>query len=172
MTRLKAVLLVTVGGVCLAGCAAGNAPDAAGASDQITVKSTDLLDAADQMAHDLLTDPRLNQSQTAWTMAIGRFEDHSCQQSFDTNYDLFLQRLRTDLSEQALGQIVLIETKQTLTQIRDSNLNGPGPDYMMTGNAADLPSPGANCFLLQFTIFSLQTREQLWSHAYAVKITD
>jgi hypothetical protein len=157
-------------------------------ADDQGLQSKDVLSASDQMAQDLLTDPQLNQSRTQWTLAIGHFEDQTVDRTFDTNYDIFLERLRTELSAKGQGRITLIENKEQFHQIRDSELEGSGdkyaqgpggpapapqainPDYIMYGKAMDMPNRATNYYLLEFTVFNSQTRVQVWSRQYEVKV--
>jgi hypothetical protein len=158
--------------------------------DDRGLQSRDVLAASDQMAHDLLTDPALNQSQTQWTMAIGHFEDMTTDKTFATNYDIFLERLRTEISMKGQGRITLIENKDNFHQIRDSELDGPtdrmgqgpggnsqpapaaiNPDYTLYGKAYDMPNIGTNFYMLEFTIQNNQTRVQVWSREYEVKVS-
>jgi hypothetical protein len=151
------------------------------------LQSKDVLAASDQMATDLLTDPQLNQSRTQWTLAITGFEDLTTDRSFSTNYDIFMERLRSLLSEKGQGRITLIENKATFNQLRNQELEGSGdqfgqgpaggapapqainPDYIMHGTVMDMPNRGTNYFLLEFTITNAQTRVQVWSRHYEVK---
>jgi hypothetical protein len=83
----------------------------------------------------------------------------------------------------------LIENKDNFHQIRDSELEGPGdqfgqgpggpqpapqaisPEYTLYGKAFDMPNAATNYYLLEFTIQNNQTREQVWSREYEVKVT-
>jgi hypothetical protein len=187
--------LVLAAGV-LAGCSsdkpegyAAQRPDPGDLVDQDTgLQSKDVLEASGQMAQDLLTDPQLNQSPTQWTLAVGHFEDMTIDKSFAVNYDIFLERLRSELSEKGQGRITLIENKDNFHAIRDSELDGPSdkygqgpggptpapqainPDFIMYGKAYDLPNRATNYYLLEFTIFNAQTRVQVWTRKYEVKV--
>jgi len=187
---------ILVGGFLAAGCSdekpegyAEKRPDPGSLVDADTgLESKDVLEASDQMAHDLLTDPQLNQSRTQWTMTVGAFEDQTVDRSFDINYNIFLERLRTIISEKGQGRITLIENKAEFHQIRDSELEGGpdkygqgsggpqpapqaiNPDYIMYGKAYDMPNRSTNYYLLEFTIFNAQTRVQVWSRKYEVKV--
>jgi Peptidoglycan-synthase activator LpoB len=150
-------------------------------TDDSGLQSKDVLAASDQMAQDLLTSPQLNQSVSQWTLALGHFEDLTTDKSFSTNYDIFIERLRSILSEKGQGRITLIENKENFHAIRNSELEGPdqsdqpapqavNPDYIMYGKALDMPNRSTNYFLLQFTIFNSRTRVQVWSRHYEVKV--
>jgi hypothetical protein len=156
--------------------------------DDRGLQSKDVLAASDQMASDLLTDPRLNQSRTQWTMVVTSFEDNTIDKSFSTNYDIFMERLKSLLSEKGSGKIALIENKAAFHKIRDNELEGNGdqfgqgpggqpapqainPDYGLTGTATDMPNRSTNYFLLNFEVVNLKTRELVWSRHYEVKVS-
>jgi len=191
------MISLTLAAAVMAGCSddkpesyADKRPDAGAlVAEDSGLESKDVLAASDQMAQDLLTSPELNQSRAQWTMTIGAFEDQTTDRSFSTNYNIFLERLRTLVSEKGGGKITLIENKAEFHAIRDSELEGtpdkfgqgPGgnsqpapqainPDYIMYGKALDMPNRTTNYFLLEFTIFNAQTRVQVWSRHYEVKV--
>jgi hypothetical protein len=151
MKQLKIVLLILMAGIWIAGCSANKRPDT------IALNCTDELRAAQQMAHDLFADPKLNQSGPQWTLSIGSFDDLTVSHCFDISYDVFLERLRTEISESSLGQVALVQ----------SNPNPAiPPNYTLEGKATDLAKGPPNCFLLQFTIYDSQTHAQLWCGQY------
>jgi hypothetical protein len=190
--RLWILGLLAVGGL-LVGCSdekpEGARPDPGNLSaDDSGLQSKDVLAASDQMASDLLTDPGLNSSSKQWTMVVGHFEDQTTDRSFATNYDIFLARLRTIISQKSGGRIALIDNKDQFHQIRDSELEGSGdtygqgpggsqpapqainPDYSMIGKAYDMPNRSTIYFMLEFDVTNLQTRQLVWSRQYEVKV--
>ncbi len=148
------------------------------------LQSKDVVSASDKLARDLLAFRELRQSQTKWTIVVDRFEDRTLDRQFSTNYDIFLERLRSNLSELGQGQIRLIENRQRFQQLRDRELErerddmqqGAGnpppvqPDYSLYGKAYDMPNRSTNYYLLQFDLTNLKTREQVWSRKYEVKV--
>ncbi|HEX2973748.1 MAG TPA: hypothetical protein VHP11_15555 [Tepidisphaeraceae bacterium] len=151
------------------------------------LQSKDVVSASDRMASDLLALPELRASAHQWTIVVDRFEDRTLDRQFNTNYDIFLERLRSKLSELGQGRVRLIENKARFHQIRGRELEserddyqqGSGnrpvppsvqPDFALYGKALDMPNRGTNYYLLQFDLSNLQTREQVWSRAYEVKV--
>jgi hypothetical protein len=151
------------------------------------LQSKDVLAASDQMAMDLLSDPELNGSVTQWTMVVENMEDLTRDRTFSTNFDVFLERLRTNISEQGHGRVRLIENKDQFHQLRDKELEGPAdpygqagatpppskainPDYALYGKAIDMPNEANDYYLLEFNVVNLQTREEVWSRKYEVKV--
>jgi hypothetical protein len=152
------------------------------------LQSKDIVTASDLMARDLLAFRELRQSPTLWTVVVDRVEDRTTDRSFPmTNFDIFLERLRSNLSEQGPGQIRLIENKARFQNLRGRELESerddfrqgsgarPGgapvnPDYALYGKAYDLPNRRTNYYYIQFDMVNLQTREQVWSRKYEVKV--
>src|SRR5262245_42864190 len=71
------------------------------------LESKDVVAASDQMAQDLLAVPELNQSKQQWTIVVDKVENHTERNTFDMN--IFLDRLRSNLSKYGHGRVALIE---------------------------------------------------------------
>src|SRR4051812_29876257 len=67
------------------------------------LQSVDVNVAADRMAAELLADPRLNESREQWTMVVDRMEDQTTGRVAHTDFDLFLQALKSRLAKQGRG---------------------------------------------------------------------
>jgi hypothetical protein len=150
------------------------------------LQSKDVIAATDDLARDILSLPALRQSPQQWTMVVDRVEDKTIDKSFRYNYDIFLERLRTNLSAYGGGQITLIDNRARFERIRAQETYGPtdtfqqgsgaqpgvapiNPDYALYGQAFDLPNRGTNYYLLQFNIVNLKTRQQ-WAFKYEVRV--
>ncbi len=154
--------------------------------DDRGLQSKDVLAASDQMAMELLADPELNGSLTQWTMVVSNMEDETRDRTFSNNFDIFLERLRTNLSQQGKGRVRLIENKTEFHDLQNKELDGPpgnygqggasaptpeiNPDYALYGKALDMPNVTNNYYLLEFDVVNLRTREQVWSGKYEVKV--
>jgi hypothetical protein len=151
------------------------------------LQSKDVVNASDQMARDLLADEALRRSNVQWTMVVDRFEDRTLDRKFNVNYDIFIERLRTNISKYGKGSVQLIENKAKLEQLRSKELDGgrdnfgqgggaqaPSriqPDFALYGRAMDLPNRGTNYYLLEFTATDLKSGAQVWSNQYEVKVS-
>jgi hypothetical protein len=150
------------------------------------LQSKDVVSASDLMARDLLADEGLRRSSAQWVMVVDRFEDHTLDRRFNVNYDIFIERLRTNLGQYGKGIVTLVENKAKLNQLRNKELDtsrgdefgqgsgGAGlgriqPDFALYGKAYDLPNRGTNYYLLEFTVVSLRTGAQVWTNKYEVK---
>jgi hypothetical protein len=151
------------------------------------LQSKDLVAATDQLARDLLAFRELRRSPVQWTIVVDRVEDRTLDRQFHTNYDIFLERLRSNLSELGQGQITLIENKARLNQLRSRELDTPRddfqqggaggggssriqPNYALYAKAMDMPNRGTVYYLLQFDLVDLKTGVQPWSRKYEVKV--
>ena len=151
------------------------------------LQSKDVVSASDLMARDLLADEGLRRSNAQWVMVVDKFEDHTLDRAFNVNYDIFIERLRTNLGQYGKGSVTTVENKARLNQLRSKELDstrgdefgqgsggggGPGrlqPDFALYGKAYDLPNRGTNYYLLEFTVLNLRNGVQVWTNKYEVK---
>jgi hypothetical protein len=153
------------------------------------LQSKDVVECSNQLVTDLLASPKLNSSPTQWTLVVEDVQDQTIDHMFSTNYNIFIESMRSAISEKGQGRIQLIENKATFNNIRGNELEGsnndpyqqggnpgqaaPGainPDYALYGKAIDMPNRSTNFYLLQFNIVNLHTRTQDWSRTYTVKV--
>jgi Peptidoglycan-synthase activator LpoB len=155
------------------------------------LQSKDVVAASDQMAQDLLALPELNQSSHQWTIVVDRVENHTTDAAFDLN--IFLERLRVNLSKYGHGRVTLIENKAQFHGIQDRELEGGGggggdqfgqgsgaahggpsagiqPDYGLYAKITEMPNRGTSYFFCEFTLTNLHSRVQVWTKAYEVKV--
>src|SRR5438034_11584182 len=82
------------------------------------LQSKDVVSASDLMARSLVSDDTLRRASAKWTMVVDRFEDRTVDRRFNVNYDIFIERLRTNLAKYGKGDVALIENKAKLNQLR------------------------------------------------------
>lgn len=150
------------------------------------LQSKDVVAASENLARDLLALRELRQSPELWTMVVDRIQDKTIDREFQYNYDIFIERMRSVLSEHGPNQIRLIDNKRTFDDIRSRELDSDGgdkfqqgggggsaapiqPQYALYGKAFDMPNRGTNYYMIQFDVVNLDTREQVWSRKYEVK---
>ena len=144
------------------------------------LQSKDVVQASDQMAMDLLTDPNLNASRSQWTIVVDRVENKTVSSRHDM--DIFLERLKTNLARQGRGRVQLIENRDKLRELQskelenDSGYGGaPGPrgiqpDYSLYAKIMELPNRGTSYYLMEFTLTDLHTRQLAWTNSYEVRV--
>ena len=142
------------------------------------LQSKDVVNASDRMAMELLADERLRQSNAKWTMVVMPAEDRTIDRRFSTNYDIFIERLRTNLAQRGKNTVALIENKARLANLRNKELDGPvpsnnpriQPDFALYAAVRDMPNRNTNYYLVQFTATDLRTGEQVWNGMYEVQV--
>ena len=150
------------------------------------LQSKDVVDAADKVSRDLLTDRRLNASDRPWTMVVTNMKDETTGLVGPRNFDIFIQALKGDLARKSDGRITLITNKAEFHNLRNQELensrddfgqgggnaapNAINPDYALTGTALDLPNRSTDFYLLDFRVENLKTRELVFDRQYQVKV--
>ena len=144
------------------------------------LQSKDVVQASDQMAMDLLADPGLNASHDRWVVVVDRVENRTVNSRFDL--DVFLQRLKVNLSRQGKGRVQLIENRDKLHELQSRELdrgadNGQAPvpqrtqpDYGLYARINELPNRGTSYYLIEFTLTDLRTGQLAWNNAYEVRV--
>ena len=154
------------------------------------LQSKDVIQASDALAMDLLSVPELNDSRDQWTVVVDRVEDMTRDNLFRGDYNLFLQRLQTQLSRQGRGRIALIENRDRFYDVRGRELEsereddfgqggaGPrrapaaiDPDFALYAKAMDLPGRGTTYYNLQFNLVDMNRRQIVWTGDYEVRVS-
>ena len=89
--------------------------------------------------------------------------------------------LRGRIAKHGRGRVALIENRDRLRDIQSRELEQPAkpaepgpagiqPDFALYGKVMDLPNRGTNYYLMQMTVTDLQTRQQVWTGDYEVKV--
>lgn len=177
----------------LGGCGGPSYEDQRPPMDQLDprdrgLQSKDVLQASDTLAMDLLALDELNDSRTQWTVVVDQVEDNTNSRLFVGNFDIFLQRLRTNVQRQGRGRVRVIANREGFYRTRSRELESereddfgqgaPGgrraqdavsPDFALRGVAMDLPNRGTVYYNLMFELVDLRTREVVWSDQYEVR---
>jgi hypothetical protein len=156
------------------------------------LQSKDVVVASDQMAQDLLALPELNESKHQWTIVVDRVENRTTNNRFDLN--IFLSRLRVNLSKYGHGRVALIENKARYRDVQSRELEtneregdefgqggggggrpAPGPagiqpDYGLYAKITEMPNRGTSYYFCEFALTNLKTRQLVWNNAYEVKV--
>lgn len=151
------------------------------------LQSKDVVDASDQLAQDLLADPKLNASSTQWTMVVTGMENNTSDRQY--NYDIFTQRLKVNLSRYGSNRVALIENRDRLHELRSREWEpgqgdqfgqtggaAPGagagiqPRYALYGKISDMPNRSTNYYFAEFSVTDMTTRQIVWTRAYEVKV--
>lgn len=155
----------------------------------VGLQSKDVIQASDALAMDLLSLPQLNNSREQWTVVVDRVDDKTRDRMFMGDYNIFLQRLQTNLSKQGRGRIALIDKRDRFYDVRGRELEserednfgqggrGPrrapdaiDPDYALRATAMDLPGRGTTYYNIQFDLVDLNRRLIVWTGDYEVRV--
>lgn len=153
------------------------------------LQSKDVIQASDSLAMDLLSLPQLNNSREQWTVVVDRVDDKTRDNMFRGDYDIFLQRLQTNLSRQGRGRVAIIDKRDRFYDVRSRELEsereddfgqggrGPrrapeaiNPDYALRATAMDLPGRGTTYYNLQFDLVDINSRIIVWTGDYEVRV--
>ena len=157
------------------------------------LQSADVLKASDDIAASLLSLPELRASNKKWTLVVDKVEDLTRDRKFrSTDYNIFLERLRSNLVNQGRGQIQLIENRDKFHELRDRELEGGGsgdefgqgegsggggapravsPDFAIYAKAYDMPNRGTTYYLIDFIVTDLHQRTQVFSKQYETRVS-
>jgi hypothetical protein len=149
------------------------------------LQSKDVVDASDQLAMYLLALPDFN-GPTRKTMVVTKIDNKTTNPRF--NYDIFIERLRTNLGQQGRDRIFLVENKQRVQGLRSDELEGSPdtfqqgdgkagapsssvqPEYALYGTITEMPNRGTSYYFCEFNVTNLRTREQIPLKPYEVRV--
>ena len=163
-------------------------------SRDVGLQAPDVRRAADEVIMELLRLPELRDGDRQWTMVISGVEDRTNDRKFrNLDYNIFLEKLRANISKQGRGQIRLIENRDRFYDTRsrelESELEGAdefgqgeesgaarapkavSPDFGLYATASDLPGRGTTYYLINFVVTNLKTREQVFVEDYEVRVS-
>jgi PBP1b-binding outer membrane lipoprotein LpoB len=191
MSKSLSIVVAMLAGVIAvgAGCKSHTYEDERPPVDQLTkgdkgLQSKDVVNASDKMAMELLSLPELNASDHRWTIVFTGTKNDTV--SARQNLDIFIQRLKSNVSMQARDRVQIIANRDAfhevqsreLEQTRDEFQQGGGkaaspagiqPDFYLEAVAMDLANRRTNYYNFEFRLIDFKTREQVWSGMYEVK---
>ena len=148
------------------------------------LQSKDVIVASDRLTADLLSLPQLNASREKWTIVVDQVDDKTRDNVFMGDYNIFLQRLQTNLWRQGSGRIALIDKRAKFYDVRSRELEGAAgdgqgrgapeatdPDYALRATAMDLPGRGTTYYNIQFDLVDLHRRLIVWTGDYEVRVS-
>jgi hypothetical protein len=141
------------------------------------LQGADVIEAADQMAMDLLALPEVNQRERL-RIVVDRIENRTTSNNFDQN--IFLEEFRVKLSQNGRRQVRLIDNRDRFRDLQSRELEptapgqrpgpaGTQPDFSLYGVITELPQRGTSFYLARFTLTDLRTRDEVWSNSYKVR---
>jgi hypothetical protein len=140
------------------------------------LQSRDVIDATDTLVMRLLALPEFNQPERR-TMIVTRIDNQTTNPRF--NYDIFMQRLRSNLGAQGRDRIALLAGRQRHDELLREEMERPydpflqgegtvgGPngalqaEYALHGTIQELRGRGTSFYHFDFTVTNLRTREDI-----------
>jgi hypothetical protein len=146
------------------------------------LQSAEVIEASEMLANKILALPEVTQSTHRLTVVFDHLEDLTHTRQF--NYDIFLERLKTQIGEKGRDRIAIITNRQSFNTVRDRELDStpgahdefgqgdghPGgapaanpiqPDFALTGKVMDLPNRGTDYYHFTFSLSDLRNRSEI-----------
>jgi hypothetical protein len=141
------------------------------------LQSAEVVEASEMLATKILSLPEVNQSSRRLTIVFTHMDDLTRRRQF--NYDIFLERLKTQLAERGRDRIAIVTNRDKFYQTRNAELDpAPGsrerddygrhgtvappanriqPDFSLQGKVMDLPNRGTDYFLFTFSLADIRS---------------
>lgn len=178
------VLTLTAAAAVMGGCASDHKPDRYNRdrpdvtelnSRDRGLQSSDVVEASEQLANRLLSLPQVQQSSRRMTVVFTNLEDMTRSRQF--NYDIFLERLKTQVAEKGPDKVAIVTNRDTFYRTRndeldpvrrerddrggDRNVAPPAnriqPDFAMTGKVMDLVNRGTTYYHFTFSLTDIRS---------------
>lgn len=194
MTRYAILVIVAGGFGLLAGCASDRPHDygrerpPVGQIDERDkgLQSSDVVQSSDKVIEYMLALPDFN-GPARKTVVVTNIENKTSNPEF--NYDIFIQRLRTNMGQFGRDRLFLVENKERVGRLRNQEIEtggrdpfgqgdggtGPAvqsvqPEFALYGVVSELRNRETSYFLFEFVLTNLKTREQIPLRPYEVKV--
>jgi hypothetical protein len=141
------------------------------------LQSAEVIEASDTLVQKILALPEVNRAQTRLTVVFTNLEDLTTTRQF--NYDIFLERLKTNISEQGRDRIAIVSNRDAYYGTRSKELDiprgerddfkqgegrgrgGPAvsriqPDYALTGKVMELRNRGTSYYHFTFSLADIR----------------
>ena len=144
------------------------------------LQSSEVVEASEKLATELLSLPAVTQSPRRLTVVFTTLEDLTRRRQF--NYDIFLERLKTEMSYKGRNRIAFVTNRDKFYATRNKELDpvrgerddfgqGDGsrrgdtappanriqPDFALTGKVIDLPNRGTDYYLFTFSLTDIRS---------------
>ena len=185
---IAALGLAALTGLGLAGCASDHRPEGYAyerppvedldPSDS-GLQSSEVVEASDLLVQKILSLPEVQGSPTRLTVVFTNLEDLTTSRQF--NYDIFLERLKTNIAEHGRRSIAIVSKKDTYYRTRSQELDLPRgerddfgqgdgarrnvqpvanriqPDFAMNGKVMEIRNRGTSYYLFTFALSDIRS---------------
>jgi hypothetical protein len=131
------------------------------------LQSSEVVEASEKLTAELLALPEVNQSPRRLTVVFTNLDDLTHTRQF--NYDIFLERLKTEMSYKGRDRIAFVTNKDKYYNTRSRELDGARnerdggaptnrvqPDFALTGKVMELPNRGTDYYLFTFSLTDIR----------------
>ena len=144
------------------------------------LQSSEVVEASDMLVQRILALPEVNRAPNRLTVVFTSLEDLTTTRQF--NYDIFLERLKTNISEQGRDRIAIVSNRDKFYGTRAAELDpargerddfaqgdgrnrgggAPGanriqPDYALTGKVMELRNRGTSYYHFTFSLADIRS---------------
>jgi hypothetical protein len=142
------------------------------------LQSSEVVEASDLLVERILSLPEVNRSPTRLTVVFTGLEDLTTTRQF--NYDIFLERLKTNIAEQGRDRIAIVSNRDNYYRTRSEELDIPirerdefgqgdghlrgvpianriQPDFAMTGKVMEIRNRGTSYYLFTFSLADIRS---------------
>jgi hypothetical protein len=146
------------------------------------LQSSEVVECSEKLAAELLTLPEVTHSSRRLTVVFTNLEDMTRRRQF--NYDIFLERLKTEMSYKGRDRIAFVTNRDKFYNTRSKELdpvrgerddfgqtdrggnrggavpppaNRIQPDFALTGKVMDLPNRGTDYYLFTFSLTDIRS---------------
>jgi hypothetical protein len=182
-------IALTAGTMIAAGCASDHKPEKYSRqrpdvteldSRDRGLQSSEVVECSERLARDILSLPEVTHSSRRMTVVFTNLEDLTRRRQF--NYDIFLERLKTEIGEKGRDRIAIVTNRDTFYRTRSKELDpvrgerddfGQGdrrgggngappanriqPDFALQGKVMDLPNRGTDYYLFTFSLADIRS---------------
>jgi hypothetical protein len=144
------------------------------------LQSSEVVEASEMLANKLLSLPEVTSSPRRLTVVFTHLEDLTRSRQF--NYDIFLERLKTEIGERGRDRIAIVTNRDTFYRTRNNELDpvrgerddfgqGDGanrgggappanriqPDFALQGKVMDLVNRGTTFYQFTFSLTDIRS---------------
>lgn len=135
------------------------------------LQSSEVVECSEKLVAEILTLPEVTQSSRRLTVVFTNLEDLTRRRQI--NYDIFLERLKTEVSYKGRDRIAIVTNRDKFYDTRNRELdparrerdgavtappaNRIQPDFALTGKVMDLPNRGTDYYLFTFSLTDIRT---------------
>jgi hypothetical protein len=176
--KLFAVIALAAGAFVTGGCSSDYKPDSYNRQrpdvtqldpEDRGLQSPEVIEASEKVANKILSLRQVNQSPRRLTVVFTELQDLTRSRQFD--YNIFLERLKTEIAEKGGDRIAIVTNRETFYRTRNQELDAPRgeredrppaanrvqPDFALNGKVMDLVNRGTAFYQFTFSLTDIRS---------------